>query len=123
MTETPLPGRPVRGSSSGRPLYALFDLVSRRWTLRIVWELRESPASFSALRTRCDGMSSSTLAQRLRDLLEARLIVQADGGEYELTRLGLELPDRLGPLIEWADHWAAELAARGPAPDEGGRAG
>jgi len=34
----------VRGSRSGRPIMALLDLLGRRWTLRIIWELhRQSP--------------------------------------------------------------------------------
>jgi DNA-binding HxlR family transcriptional regulator len=33
--------RSVRGSKSGRPIMALLDLLGRRWTLRILWELRE----------------------------------------------------------------------------------
>ena len=33
--------RTVRGSRSGRPIMALLDLLGRRWTLRILWELRE----------------------------------------------------------------------------------
>ena len=30
----------VRGSRTGRPIMALLDLLGRRWTLRILWELR-----------------------------------------------------------------------------------
>ena len=33
----------VRGSRTGRPVMALLDLLGRRWTLRIVWELRDGP--------------------------------------------------------------------------------
>jgi hypothetical protein len=33
----PLPGRAVRGSTTGRPIMALFDLIGRRWTLRVIW--------------------------------------------------------------------------------------
>lgn len=34
----------MRGSRSGRPIMALLDLLGRRWTLRIIWELhRQSP--------------------------------------------------------------------------------
>ena len=31
----------VRGSQSGRPIMALLDLLGRRWSLRIIWELRD----------------------------------------------------------------------------------
>ena len=33
----------VRGSRTGRPIMALLDLLGRRWTLRIIWELRDGP--------------------------------------------------------------------------------
>jgi len=39
----------VRGSKTGRPVMALLDLLGRRWTLRIVWELREHPRRFRDL--------------------------------------------------------------------------
>ena len=33
---SPKPGRRVRGSSTGRPIMALLDLLGRRMTLRIL---------------------------------------------------------------------------------------
>src|ERR1700728_621810 len=66
---TPLPGRPVRGSASGRPIMALLDLLGRRWALRVIWELREAPSpSFRELQRLCGDISSSVLADRLREL-------------------------------------------------------
>src|SRR5208282_2198038 len=50
------PGRPARGSVSGRPIMALLDLLGRRWALRVIWELREEPLVFRALQQRCAGM-------------------------------------------------------------------
>ena len=44
----------VRGSRTGRPIMALLDLLGRRWTLRIMWELREGSLTSRALRTACD---------------------------------------------------------------------
>ena len=58
---TPLPGTPVRGSRTGRPMMALPDLIGRRWTLRVLWELRAGPARFEELRGRCDEMSTSAI--------------------------------------------------------------
>ena len=75
MASTPIPGRPVRGSTTGRPIMALFDLVGRRWALRIVWELREGDATFRDLAHRCDDVSSSVLRDRLRDLTVAGIVL------------------------------------------------
>lgn len=84
---------------------AAFDLLGRRWTLRVIWELREGGLSFRELQARCEGMSSSVLNQRLRELREAG-IVTAEGGEgYELSDDGLALLDALAPLYGWAERW------------------
>lgn len=102
---TPLPGRPVRGSSSGRPIMALLDLLGRRWALRVLWELREEPApTFRDLQARCGGVSSSVLTDRLRELAEAGIVSHAGDG-YVLTRPGRDLLARLAPLGEWAANW------------------
>ncbi len=73
---TPVPGRPVRGSTTGRPLMAALDLLGRRWALRILWELRDGNLGARALRARCDEMSSSVLYERLGELRTAGLIEQ-----------------------------------------------
>lgn len=109
MPQTPKPGHPVRGSSTGRPLMAALDLFGRRWALRILWELRDEPAGARELRDRCDGMSSSVLYERLRELGDARLIHKNDTGDYELTDIGAELSTALAPLGEWSCTWAATL--------------
>ncbi|BCK71369.1 hypothetical protein Srufu_053220 [Streptomyces libani subsp. rufus] len=73
---SPTPGRPVRGSTTGRPLMAALDLFGRRWTLRVVWELKEGSLGFRSLQQRCDNMSSSVLRQRLLELADACLVEQ-----------------------------------------------
>jgi DNA-binding HxlR family transcriptional regulator len=105
--EPPLPGRPVRGSSTGRPVMALLDLLGRRGTLRILWELRDGhPQSFRLLRSSADDMSPSVLNARLKELRVTRLVELRDGG-YALTPEGNELIRHLKPLNRWADRWAA----------------
>lgn len=107
----PLPGKPARASTTGRPLMAALDLFGRRWSLRIVWELRADPLGFRALQERCDAMSSSVLRQRLTELLEARLVCQLPDSAYALTALGREAHQALRPLSVWAERWAAEVSA------------
>jgi DNA-binding HxlR family transcriptional regulator len=103
---TPAPGAPARGSSSGRPVMAMLDLLGRRWALRVIWELRDGPLGFRALQQRCAGMSSSVLSQRLRELRQAGVLALSDGA-YELTDEGRELLALLAPLDAWARRWAA----------------
>src|SRR5436305_1390051 len=100
----PLPGTAVRGSASGRPVMALLDLLGRRWTLRVLWELRAGPLGFRELQGRC-GVSPSVLNTRLAELRQA-LLVEAGEEGYRLTALGRELYGLLGPVTAWAQNWA-----------------
>ena len=105
----PRPGRPVRGSRSGRPVMALLDLLGRRWALRVLWELRTEALTFRALQERCDALSPSVLNQRLAELREAGIIELHDAG-YRLTPEGARLLAALGPLDAWAKRWAKQKA-------------
>ncbi len=107
---TPLPGRPVRGSKSGRPIMAAMDLLGRRWTLRLLWELRGGPLGFRELQARCDGMSPSVLSQRLHELVTAGVVDRDERQDYTLSPAGDELLAALGPLASWAGRWAHTLS-------------
>lgn len=85
---------------------AALDLLGRRWALRILWELRDGPVGARELRTRCDGMSSSVLYDRLGELVEAHLVERLDDGAYRLSRLGVDLGAALAPLDAWSRRWA-----------------
>lgn len=103
---TPRPGKPVRGSRTGRPIMAALDLLGRRWTLRVLWELRHGAQSFRALRTLCDEVSPTVLNQRLAELRDAGLVAHEPGSGYSLTPLGESLQFALAPLNDWATRWA-----------------
>ena len=107
---TPRPGVPVRGSESGRPVMAALDLLGRRWTLRILWELSQAPSGFRELQRRCEHMSSSVLSTRLDELTGAR-VLNLHGDAYHLTRLGEDLVEALSPLNAWSRRWAEETGA------------
>jgi DNA-binding HxlR family transcriptional regulator len=83
------------------------DLLGRRWSLRVLWELRAGPIGARALLSRCDGMSSSVFYERLRELQEAGLVVRDDEERYALSPIGTELGEALQPLDRWAGRWAA----------------
>ncbi|WP_426440566.1 winged helix-turn-helix transcriptional regulator [Bradyrhizobium genosp. P] len=97
--------RSVRGSRTGRPIMALLDLLGRRWTLRIIWELREAPLTSRALRTACDEASPTILQTRLTELREAGFVELTDDG-YRLTGLGRELFQTFTPLHRFAESWS-----------------
>lgn len=111
----PLPGSPVRGSSRGRPVMALLDLLGRRWALRILWELRDGAQNFRALQASAGELSPSIVNTRLKELREAGL-VQAGPDGYLLTESGRALLERFQPIAAWANDWAAALAKPAPRP-------
>lgn len=110
-----MPSRPstsgVRGSRTGRPIMALLDLLGRRWTLRILWELREGPIKFRALQQACEKVSPSVLNDRLRELREAGLVEQIEGEGYASTTLAQELEAILIPLDTWSKRWSKKVRA------------
>ncbi|AUG80221.1 HxlR family transcriptional regulator [Kitasatospora sp. MMS16-BH015] len=92
---------------------ALLDLLGRRWTLRVLWELRgDATPTFRQLQQRCDGVSSSVLSTRLRELGEADL-VQNHGDGYQLTPQGRTLHERLAQLDAWAADWRPKAVGPG----------
>ncbi len=104
----PRPGKPVRGSLSGTPVMAVFDLLGRRWAMGIIWNLSRGAASFRNLQTSCESISPSVLNSRLKDLREAGLIELTDDG-YALTAIGEELFQLLKPFKEWSGKWADHI--------------
>jgi len=106
----PRPGQPARGTRTGRPLLVAFDLLGRRWALRVLWELREEHLGFRALQERCGGMSSSVLRDRLAELTDAGILETGDDGRYGLSGHGRALMRAIAPLNAWADAWAADAA-------------
>lgn len=107
----PKPGRPVRGSRSGRPIMALFDLLGRRWSMRLIWILRERPLLFRELQAACDQASSSVLARRLAELRDAGIVAPGADG-YSLTDEGRILVEAYGPLAAWAERWDRRVKGR-----------
>jgi DNA-binding HxlR family transcriptional regulator len=96
----------VRGSKTGRPIMVLLDLIGRRWTLRIVWELRGEPLTSRALRERCDDISPTVLQTRVNELREAGFVTLDTPGGYRLTALGHELRESTTSLYQFAERWA-----------------
>jgi DNA-binding HxlR family transcriptional regulator len=91
---------------------AALDLLGRRWSLRVLWELREGPVGARELRDRCDGMSPSVLYARLGELTDAGLVRQDSDQRYALTDIGGTLGTALDPLDQWSRRWARRLSAQ-----------
>ncbi|MBN1779618.1 helix-turn-helix transcriptional regulator [bacterium] len=105
----PKPGQPVRGSETGAPVMALFDLLGRRWAMGIVWQLSAGCLRFNELQEKCTTISPTILSRRIKDLREAGLIERTLNG-YKLTPMGEELFKILEPFQAWSVHWAKRFS-------------
>lgn len=86
---------------------AALDLLGRRGSLRILWELREGRAmSFRALAA-ATGLPPGTLNSRIKELRLAG-IIEPEGG-YRLAGQGTALLAALWPLMQWSEGWAKSL--------------
>ena len=106
----PLPHEAVRGSRSGRPVMALLDLLGRRMTLRILWELAQvqDGLTFRALQAAAD-TNPSVLNTRLKELRAAAIVTHDEAG-YRLSPEGRSLLQLMLPLRAWADAWSLRLS-------------
>ena len=95
---------------SRRPIMRVLDLLGRRWALRALWELRDGPRTFRALREACDDVSPSSLNQRLGELRALGVVDLGDDG-YGLTPSGLRLGRIMLDLSRWADEMVREPRA------------
>jgi DNA-binding HxlR family transcriptional regulator len=110
----PRPGRAVRGSRTGRPIMALLDLLGRRMSLRILWELSQAdgPRTFRALQAAAE-TNPGVLNTRLKELRAATIVIREPEG-YSLSAQGQELVQRFLPLHAWAEEWGAAIRAPRP---------
>jgi len=94
-------------SGTSRPIVRLLDLLGKRWSLRILWELRDARMTFRELRERCDDVSPTSLNNRLKELKELGL-VDHDSTGFGYSVLGAELGVQLLSLSEWSERWDRE---------------
>ena len=96
-----------------RAIHDVFDLLGRRWAMRLVWELRRDALGFSTLRGRCK-VSPSVLTTRLGELQQAGIVHCDESGRYLLTPSGRELARLLYEINRWAETTApARLSSEG----------
>ena len=83
-------------------MLALFDVLGRRWALRVLWELRAGGLTYRELAAQVPDMSTSVLTQRLRELRAAHLVEHERGSGYRLTADGSNLLGHIADLRDWA---------------------
>ncbi len=104
----PIPGKPVRGSKTGIPIMALFDILGRTWAMGVIWQLQNGPYTFRALQEKCESISPSILNSRIKELKKAEILERTLNG-YQLTKRGTELVKLIHPFGEWSRQWANEV--------------
>jgi DNA-binding HxlR family transcriptional regulator len=112
-------------STPACPVAAFQRLISGKYKLRIVWDLKDGPRRYGEIRTGLlRGMDGSAeiaprvLSRELKALTESGLIERKDFGvvppkvEYRLTRKGRSFVPVIAVIREWGHRHLASDAAR-----------
>ena len=107
------------------PIAAAADLLGQKWTLLIVYFLREAAPGrlrFCELQKQLGGLNPATLSGRLK-LLEAEGLVERvevtplpPRVEYGLTRMGGDLDTVVEGLNAWGGRWLNPAKAKAKKP-------
>jgi DNA-binding HxlR family transcriptional regulator len=96
-------------------LHSAWNDLTKVWTLPVIHALGlKEPARFNELKRRIQGISATSLAERLNELDQRRIIERKvypetpPRVEYSLTKKGMELRALLGDLAEWVKKWDKE---------------
>lgn len=93
-------------------LHSAWNDLTRVWTLPVIHALGlKQPARFNELKRRINGISATSLAERLSELEQRKVIERTvhpetpPRVEYGLTKKGLELLEILDGLADWVMKW------------------
>jgi DNA-binding HxlR family transcriptional regulator len=102
---------------SCKVIHASWNELTKVWTLPVIHALGlQEPARFNELKRRIEGVSATSLAERLGELEKQGVVARRvfpespPRVEYTLTAKGLELKEILKELGEWATKWAKQPA-------------
>lgn len=98
---------------SCKVIHSAWNEITKVWTLPVIHALGLSePARFNELKRRIEGISATSLAERLTQLekqgvMQRRVFPETPPRvEYSLTAKGQELKAVLEQLAKWATKWA-----------------
>jgi len=93
-------------------VHSAWNDLTKVWTLPVIHALGlKQPARFNELKRRIHGISATSLAERLSELDQRKLVERKvypetpPRVEYALTKKGLELLDILDSLAKWVMKW------------------
>ena len=102
----------ARIDSSREAIAAAADIVGHKWTALILNELADRPQRFRDLEHACAGISTRTLAERLRALEQAGVVARRSFPEspprveYELTPKGEALLPIVSEMRRFGEAWS-----------------
>jgi DNA-binding HxlR family transcriptional regulator len=109
--------------SCGCPVAAFQKMISGKYKLRIVWDLKDGPRRYGEIRTGLLRGSSGTaeiaprvLSRELKALTESGLIDRRDYGvvppkvEYRLTRKGRSFVPVIATIRDWGTRHLAQAS-------------
>ncbi|MEV6964723.1 helix-turn-helix domain-containing protein [Hamadaea sp. NPDC051192] len=94
----------------------VLDRVGDKWTLNVVYQLRDGSRRFTDLKRSIEGISQRMLTVTLRNLERDGLVertvhaVVPPRVDYELTEMGQTLLKTAWELIDWAERHAEDIA-------------
>ena len=89
------------------PMDVGLNILSGKWTLRILWHLSKKTARFNELQRLLEGITTKTLAQQLKELEKQGIIRRTvfpempPRVEYSLSELGVTIQPVLKALCDW----------------------
>ena len=94
-------------------IHASWNDLTKVWTLPVIHALGlQEPARFNELKRRIQGISATSLAERLNEMEKQGVVARRvypespPRVEYALTAKGQELKEILRQLGEWAIRWS-----------------
>lgn len=99
------------------PMDVGLNILSGKWTLRILWHLSKGPVRFNELQRLLGTITTKTLSQQLRQLEEQQIILRTvypetpPKVEYSLTDLGKTIQPVLKKLCEWGISYQKAISA------------
>jgi len=98
------------------PMDVGLNILSGKWTLRILWHLSKGPVRFNELQRLLGTITTKTLSQQLRQLEEQQIILRTvypetpPKVEYSLTEVGKTIQPILKELCEWGTNYQKAIS-------------
>ncbi len=89
------------------PIARVLDLLDGRWTLTVIWRLKDAPLRYGELRRRVPGVSERMLIQTLRTLETNGMVIRTaevtvpPRVDYRLSVFGHSFTPVLDSLLVW----------------------